>query len=233
MRFSVLSSIARLNGGIYDVRPVTPGVDFSNFEIALDVEGFEQLDDGIAKLQLYICYADDQTTQVQREAYIQEDIHPGKGTGGVAEAGKKTQYSRSKSAFLSERSDTFVHDPILLAYLLGHMAYPGAEIYGDETAPMNLHETFTDFMAGEMKYGKMMDEQIMKMFGKEHLKYVQAQNELALYYDPKTSHVVAQWVDEATRGQQKAFGKRWKNAGRSRIGVLLQKTSQGYTAAKR
>ena len=48
-------------------------------------------------------------------------------------------------------------------------AYPGAEvdvweydghIYGDEVTPINLHETFTDFMLDTMKYELMIEEQI-------------------------------------------------------------------------
>ena len=44
----------------------------------------------------------------------------------------------------------------------------------------NLHDTFTDFMTGQMEYSKMTDEQVEKIFGKTLLKYVQTKNELAL-----------------------------------------------------
>ena len=46
---------------------------------------------------------------------------------------------------------------------------------------MNLHETFTDFMTGQMEYNKMTDKQVEKIFGKKALSYVQTKNELALY----------------------------------------------------
>ena len=91
---------------------------------------------------------------------------------------------------------------------MGLRAYSGAEIdvwqydgpiYGDEVAPVNLHETFTDFMLDEMKYELMTDEQIATVCGMEMLKYAQAHNKLSLYYNKETEHVVAKWVDDLSQ----------------------------------
>ena len=111
-------------------------------------------------------------------------------------------------------------DSTLEVQYVGHRPYPGAEIdvweysgpiYGDEAAPMNLHDTFTDFMTGKMEYKKMTEEQIKKIYGKETLNYVQASNELALYYHKDTGHVVAKWVDDViTRGDREVTKKFWK-----------------------
>ena len=55
-------------------------------------------------------------------------------------------------------------DKSLDVQYIGYRAYPGAEmdvwvydgpIYGDEEAPVNLHETFTDWITGKMKYERM------------------------------------------------------------------------------
>ena len=83
---------------------------------------------------------------------------------------------------------------------MGLRQYPGAELdvweyngplYGDEVAPVNLHETFTDYMLDEMKYELMADEQIASVCGLEMLKYVQSENESSLYWNPATWHTVA------------------------------------------
>ena len=79
-------------------------------------------------------------------------------------------------------------------------------------APVNLHETFADYMLGEMKYELMADEQIASVCGLEMLKYVQSQNELSLYWNPATGHTVAKWVDDLiTRGQGPKHEKFWNN----------------------
>ena len=88
-------------------------------------------------------------------------------------------------------------------------------IYGDEVAPVNLHETFTDFMLDDMKYELMTDEQIAAVSGMKMLKYTQADNELSIYYNQDTGHVVAKWVDDLiTRGQKQEHEKFWANLSR-------------------
>ena len=103
---------------------------------------------------------------------------------------------------------------------MGLRAYPGAEldvweydgpIYGDETAPMNLHKTFTDFMLNDMNYNLMTEGRVTKVFGQELSTFIQARNELAMYTDPKSGLVVAKWADDIfVRGQRKASDKFWK-----------------------
>ena len=69
-----------------------------------------------------------------------------------------------KTAFLQG----YDFDPSMDKQYVGLRPYPGAEvdvweydgpIYGDEVAPANLHETFTDFMTCDMKYELMSEEQ--------------------------------------------------------------------------
>ena len=113
-------------------------------------------------------------------------------------------------------------DPELDRQYIGYRSYPGAEldvweyegpIYGDEVAPMNLHDTFTDFMTGDMKYEKMTKEQVKKSkLGEVEMAYKQSKNELALYRHPETGHIVAKWVDDViTRGNRKLTDKFWNS----------------------
>ena len=83
-------------------------------------------------------------------------------------------------------------------------------IYGDEVAPVNLHETFTDFMTCDMKYELMSEEQIKKCADLKLLKCTQCENELSLYYNPKTGHIVAKW-DLITRGSRAVQLEFWGN----------------------
>ena len=98
-----------------------------------------------------------------------------------------------KTAFLQG----YDFDPNMDKQYVGLRPYPGAEvdvweydgpIYGDEVAPANLHETFTDFMTCNMKYELMSEEQIKKCADLKLLQYTQCENELSLYYNPKTGH---------------------------------------------
>ena len=75
-----------------------------------------------------------------------------------------------------------------------------------------MHTTFTDFMTGDMQYSKMTETQIQQMLKVVDMKYQQSSNEMSLYRDPVTGHVVAKWVDDIiTRGSRAATDKFWKN----------------------
>ena len=90
-------------------------------------------------------------------------------------------------------------DDSLPQQYVGLRQYPGAELdvweyngplYGDEVAPVNLHETFTDYMLDEMNYELMTDVQIASVCGLEMLKYVQSQNELSLHRNRSQQRII-------------------------------------------
>ena len=103
---------------------------------------------------------------------------------------------------------------------VGLRAYPGAEvdvweyngpIYGDEVAPANLHKTFSDFMTDEMQYELMTKKQVEAMMGVVgKIGFKQCDNEMSLYYNPKTGLTVGKWVDDLiVRGQRSEQDKFW------------------------
>ena len=65
-----------------------------------------------------------------------------------------------------------------------------------------------------MKYELMSEEQIKKCADLKLLQYTQCENELSLYYNPKTGHIVAKWVDDLiTRGSRAVQLEFWENLG--------------------
>ena len=69
-------------------------------------------------------------------------------------------------------------------------------------------------MTYNMKYELMSEEQIKKCADLKLLRYTQCENELSLYYNPKTGHIVAKWVDDLiTRGSRAVQLEFWENLG--------------------